>query len=90
MTKIERFIISQIKTEKYVLTIHARRRMNERFITDADIVDMARALKSVTKQDDNDTYLLSGLDSWGEHLYASVAVRDNVIIVTVFYKEELL
>lgn len=89
MMKIERFIINQIKAEKYVLTTHARKRMSERFITDADIVELARTLKSIIKQDDNDTYLLKGLDSWGELLHASIAVRDHVIIVTVFYKEEL-
>lgn len=88
MTRIERFIVGQIIAEKYLLTVHARKRMNERFIMDIDIVAMAKTLKSITKQEGNDTYLLKGLDSWGEILNASVAVRDNVIIVTVFYKEE--
>lgn len=90
MTKIERFILNQIKAEKYVLTVHARKRMSERFITDADIVNMVKTLKSITKQDNNDTYLLRGLDSWNEELYASIAIRDTAIVVTVFYKEELL
>ncbi len=90
MTKIERFIVKQIKAENYVLTIHARKRMSERFIMDSDIVAMASSLKSISKQEGNDTYLLKGLDSWGESLNASVAVRENVIIVTVFYKEDML
>lgn len=89
MEKIERFIIKQIKEERYVLTVHVRKRMAERFISDNDIVMMAKTLKSIKKQEDNDTYLLKGLDSWGEQLHASVAVRENVIIVTVFYKEQL-
>ncbi len=63
--------------------------MSEWFITDADIVELARNFESIIKQDDNDTYLLKGLDSWGDQLHASVAIRDNVIIVTVFYKKEL-
>jgi len=89
MTKIERFIISQIKNERYVLTVHARRRMSERHITDYDLIEMAKNLRSIERQDENDTYLLSGKDTWGEKLFASVAVRDNVIIVTVFFEEDL-
>ena len=89
MGKVERFIIKQIKEERYVLTVHARKRMAERFISDSDIVEMAKTLKSIERQEDNDTYLLKGLDSWGEKLLASVAVRENIIIVTVFYKEQV-
>ncbi len=87
MDKIERFIIKQIKEERYALTVHARKRMAERFISDNDITEMAKTLKSIKRQEDNDTYLLKGLDSWGEELHVSVAVRENVIIITVFYKE---
>lgn len=87
--KIERLIIKQILAEKYVLTVHARKRMSERFISDADITEMAKTIISIERQDNNDTYLLKGLDSWGEELYVSVALRDSVIIITVFYKEEM-
>jgi hypothetical protein len=85
--RIEKLILQNIKKEKYILTIHARIRMNERHITDADIVEVAYTLKSIRRQDHNNTYLLTGLNTWGEVLVLSVAIREKVIIVTVFFKE---
>lgn len=61
--------------------------MNERNITDADIVEVAYTLKSIHKQDQNDSYLLTGRDTWGEKLMVSVAARDDIIVVTVFFEE---
>ena len=60
--------------------------MSERFISDADIIEVANNLSSIKKQEKNDTYLLKGKSCWGEKLGLSVAVRENVIIVTVFHE----
>ena len=89
MGKIEQFILKQIKEEKYVLTAHARIRMNERLLTDADIINVAKTTTSITKQENNDTFLLDGSSTWGESISLSVAVRKDIIIVTIFYKDSL-
>ena len=87
MTRIEKFILAQLKMGRFVLTVHARERMNKRFISELDIVEIAKTLKSIKRQKVNDTYLLSGLSTWRGKLKVSVAVRGEVIIVTVFYEE---
>lgn len=87
MTRTEKLIVRQIKEEDFVLTLHARERMNERNITDADIVEVARTLKSIKRQELNNTYLLTGLSTWGEKMKVSAGLRDQVIIVTVFLED---
>lgn len=87
--KIEDFILKQIKEERYVLTTHARIRMNERLLTDSDIVSVAKTATSITRQEDNDTFLLTGNSAWEERVSLSVAVRKDIIIVTIFYKDSL-
>lgn len=89
MTKIEKFILTQIIKERYVLTTHARERMSERYITDLDIIEVAKNTKSIKRQESNDTYLIKGKSTWGEKLSISVAVRDNIIIVTVYLEDDL-
>lgn len=83
--RIERFIVQQLIEERYVLTLHARLRMAERSISDGDIMEMARTLTSIVQQ--GDTYLFRGLDSWGTCICASVALKEYVIVVTVFHGE---
>ena len=87
MNKIELFIIEQIKEKKFVITTHARIRMSERFFTDADIINIAMTTTSIVRQDENNTYLLSGKNIWDEKASLSVALRKEIIIVTIFYKE---
>jgi hypothetical protein len=87
MTKQEKLIIKRIKAGEFVLTVHARERMNERFVSEMDIVEVAKTLRSIRYQVEKDTYLLSGLSSWKEKLTVSAAVRRQVIIVTVFFEE---
>ena len=87
MTKIERFILKQLSNRKYLITLHARQRMSERFISDADIAEASQNLISFEYQGKNNTYLLKGYDSWEEVLVISIAVRENIIIVTVFHED---
>ena len=87
MTRVEKLIVKKIKNEDYVLTVHARERMNERHVLDADIVEAAKTLISIRRQDQNDTYLLRGLSTWKEKLVISVAVRSDIVIVTVFFED---
>jgi hypothetical protein len=87
MTRQEKLIIKRIKVRDFVLTIHARERMNERFVSEMDIVEVANTLGSIRYQEEKDTYLLSGLSTWKEKLTVSAALRGQVIIVTVFFEE---
>ncbi|MBI4405051.1 MAG: DUF4258 domain-containing protein [Deltaproteobacteria bacterium] len=85
----EKFILKEIRAGNFVLTVHARERMNERFISELDIVEVAKTLRSILYQKKNDTYLLTGLSTWKEKLMVSAAVRGKVIIVTVFCEEQI-
>lgn len=87
MDKVQKHILKQIKEEKYVLTAHTRIRMNQRLLADADIINLAETTTSIVRQESNDAYLLNGKSTWGEKLSLSVAVRENIIIVTIFYEE---
>lgn len=86
MTKQEKLIIKRIKAGAFILTVHARERMNERFVSEIDIVEVAKTLRSIRYQKEKDTYLLSGLSTWKEKLMVSAALRAQVIIVTVFFE----
>jgi hypothetical protein len=59
--------------------------MNERMLSDMDIVSVAQTATSIRRQDGNDTFLIDGISSWGERLSLSVAVRSSVVIVTIFF-----
>ncbi len=89
MTKLEKRIVHRLKAGDFVLTLHARERMNERLVSELDIVEVAKTLKSIRYQESADTYLLVGLNTWKEKLMVSVALRSRVIIVTVFFEENL-
>ena len=61
--------------------------MNERFVSELDISEVAKTLRSIRYQPKNGTYLLTGLSTWKEKLMVSAAVREKVIVVTVFFEE---
>ena len=84
----EKRIIKELKAGNFVLTVHARERMNERFVSELDIREVAKTLKSIKFQVKTDTYLLTGLSTWKEKLMVSAAIRGKVIIVTVFFEEQ--
>ena len=87
--RLEKRIIKELKAGNFVLTLHARERMNERLVSELDIVEVANTVKSIRYHVKTDTYLLSGLSTWKERLMLSAAFRDKVIIVTVFFKARL-
>ena len=84
----EKLIIEELKAGRFQLTLHARNRMSERLVSEADIVYLAHNLRSIRFQSDRDTYLLNGENEWGDSLFVSVALRESVIIVTVFYEDD--
>jgi len=85
----EKKIIQAIASGSFQLTVHARERMNERAISEADIVHVAQNTNSIRFQKENDTFLLNGETEWGNLLYISAALRANVIIVTVYFEDDL-
>ena len=84
--QLEKLIVKELKAGNFVLTLHARERMNERLVSELDIVEVGNTLKSIKHQAKTDTYLLIGLSTWKEKLMVSAAVRSKVIIVTVFLR----
>jgi len=85
--RIEKSIVKKIQSGQFALTVHARKRMSDRFISEQDIVEVAKTLKSIEHQNRNDTFLLVGNDTWGKGLMVAAAMRNEVIIVTVFFEE---
>ncbi len=85
VTRKEKLVIKRIKAGEFIFTLHARERMNERFVSEMDIVEVAKTLRSIRYQAEKDTFLLSGLSTWKEKLTVSAALRGQVIIVTVFF-----
>jgi hypothetical protein len=61
--------------------------MNERYISEIDIVEVAKTISCIRYQGARKTYLLSGLSTWEEKLIVSAALCEEVIIVTVFFKD---
>ncbi len=76
-----------MRAGKFVITAHARERMNERFVSELYVIEVGKTVRPIKHQKTNDTYLLTGLDTWHEELMVSVAIRAKVIIVTVFFEE---
>ena len=87
MNRLEKRIVKELKAGNFVLTVHARERMNDRLVSELDIVEVANTLKSIRYQAKTDTYLLTGMSTWNEKLMVSAAFRGKVLIVTVFFEE---
>ena len=88
MTKAEKLLILKLSLGEFLLTAHARTRMNERLVSEFDIICAAKNLQNIKHQAENNTYLVTGVDDFKKTLSISAAVRDDVLIVTVFYVEE--
>jgi len=88
MKRIKRTIINKIKNSQFVITVHARKRMSERFVSEVDIIEVANTLESIVYQEKRDTFLLTGFNTWEQQLKISAAIRSEVIIVTVFFEED--
>ena len=89
MNRQQKLIIKELKAGHFQLTLHARKRMNERFVSELDIIEVAKTFTTIRYQKEQETYLLSGLNTWGEDLFIVAALREKVIIVTVFFEEPL-
>ena len=89
MTRKEKSLLSKLAKGDFVLTLHARERMSQRFITEEDIVYVAKRAKNIRYQVEPATFLIEGHTEWKENLFISVAYRNEVIIVTVFFEEPI-
>lgn len=88
MTKTEKLLVLNLSSGEFLLTAHARTRMNERLVSEFDIICAARNIQSIKYQAANNTYLVTGIDDFYKTLNISVAIRDDILIITVFYEEE--
>lgn len=88
MTKVENLLILKLSLGEFLLTTHARVRMNERLVSEFDIISAAKNLRSIKHQTLNNTYLVTGVDDFEQVLSVSAAIRDDILIVTVFYEKE--
>jgi len=83
----EKQLIEKIQKRDFFLSIHAQVRMTERNIVIEDIVSVAENLSEIKWQDQHESYLIKGLDLLGENLFVAADIEDDVIIITVFYKD---
>jgi hypothetical protein len=74
-------VLSLLKNGKYLVTLHAQRRMSERKISHADIRNCGTTGSAVLNED---KIKVTGLDCDGEALNVVCVNEDGVIIVTVF------
>lgn len=82
MTKQE--IKQKLARGEFRITSHAVTRMNERYITEADIKSCGRTAKRLTFQEDNDSWKVVGKDLDGYKITVICAVRGHMLIVTVY------
>jgi hypothetical protein len=68
---------------RYVITVHAARRMRERGCTDRD-VRRALSLASACTLQPDDHWRVSGPDLDGDDLVCIVVFEDGVVVVTLF------
>lgn len=76
-------VLNLIISGHYILTHHAYQRMQERSITGSDIRECARTTKKIELQD-GDKFKIQGLDLTDVETTIICALKDNVVIITVF------
>lgn len=77
------FILEIISGGDFVLTHHAYERMQERSITREDIKTCAKTAKEFKTQADG-KFLIMGFDLCDEETSIVCALKDNVVIITVY------
>ncbi len=76
-------ILNLIMAGNYILTHHAYTRMQERSITDGDILECARTAVTVETQSDG-KFKIKGLDLTEIETTIVCAFKNDVVIITVF------
>lgn len=79
------FILNNLKTGHFVLTLHAQERMDMRGISFQDIVHVGHTAKTV-KEIENGKYEIDGFDLDARRLIVICAYHHKTLIVTVFHK----
>jgi Domain of unknown function (DUF4258) len=77
-------ILDSLKTGRFVLSVHAARRMKQRSVTKADIAACGRTARSCVYQGRYGTYRIQGEDLDGEPLTIICGADDTTVIVTLF------
>jgi hypothetical protein len=77
-------ILDALKAGRFLLSVHAARRMSQRSVTKADIQACGRTARSCLYQAEHGTYRIEGEDLDGEPLTVICALAAIVVIVTLF------
>jgi hypothetical protein len=84
MSSDEETIIDALKTGKFLISVHAARRMIQRSITEADMRACGQTARSCLHQPQHGTWRIEGEDLEGEILTVICGFDDGVVIVTIF------
>jgi hypothetical protein len=76
-------VLDALKSGRFLLSIHAARRMRLRSVTKADIQACGRTAGSCIYQAGHGTYRIEGEDVDGQPLTVICGVDDVVVIVTL-------
>lgn len=85
MTRVEKQIIDDLKHGRFIITIHARNRMDERDISPHDIINVALTHKSILYQKENETFKITGKSLEDEPLIVICGYSNETLIVTTYY-----
>jgi hypothetical protein len=76
-------VLASLKNGRFILNVHARKRMRERGVYFEDIVSCAQTLKQVREQE-NGTLKIEGEDLDGDDLTVIAAYDGETVVVTLF------
>jgi hypothetical protein len=80
----EEVILNALKAGRFLLSMHAARRMKQRSVTAADIRACGRTAKCCCFQAQQGTWRIEGEDLDGEILTVVCGIDNEVVVVTIF------
>ena len=81
---MKEWIKKSLSRGEFHLSLHAISRMYERSVFEADIITCGKTAKKIEFQSNKQTWKVEGKDLDGGKLIVICAVRDNILIVTVY------
>ena len=84
MKHLVQFIKTSLSQGKFRLSIHAAERLEERFVTLADIKHCGKTAKTIVFQEDKETWKVIGKDLGGKKFTVICDLDEEIVVVTVF------
>lgn len=84
MDRFGKWLKNKLATGDFRLSVHASLRSGERFLTEFDIIACGKTATKVIFQPEKDTWKVIGKDLDSLKLTVICAVRDHVVIVTLY------